>query len=268
MAGEDVLAGIAGGIRGGIDSWSWRQKYEQDDRAIDQRKEIADLRAQVQLMIAQVNGDTRRDVVGAQQAGATERNTANIGSREKIAGEAEAGRNTRWMNPSGNATLSANTSMRNTDANNALRRYGIDTTDVTARRGQDIGATTTRRGQDIGAATATRGQDLTFGTNLMEEGGRNSRNTESAASRERAAAMRGVTFSPYGQPPVTPTPAPVGSLPITTRPATPAPAANPNIQAQAATLMQQFDAETDPTRKRALQQQMQAILEQLRAPAR
>lgn len=60
----------------------------------------------------------------------------------------EGGENARWMTPSGNAQLGAQTTMR-----------GQDIGASTAMRGQDI----TARGQDISAETARRGQDLTAG---------------------------------------------------------------------------------------------------------
>jgi hypothetical protein len=169
MAVEDVLAGISGGLSGGMSGYMGMKKYQQDERAISSREEQARLRAEVMQMIAQLNAGSREKVAGinsdakvevanVNQAGANSRHATasgsvienNRGAMERLKKNIdfgydktfaeEAGRNARWVTPSGNALTGAETT----------------------RRGQDVGAATARRGQDIGASTATRGQDLTF----------------------------------------------------------------------------------------------------------
>lgn len=274
MALEDILAGIGAGFKGGLDAYSWQKEMQQKDRALDQKAEYEANLLELRQMLAQLaeggrnyRHDTPSGDTVVREQGANDRSAATLNANAIRDRMLEDGRNQRWFTPSGNAIL------------------GSETT----RRGQDIGATTARRGQDVTAATARRGQDLTFdtnanrdattrrgqdiglGTSMMNEQGRNQR------AKDRPAS---VNFFTPGNVTVTP-PAGGGRLPFgpaaapatpNAQPASPGPAASaaptidPKLEANARSLMQQFDTEKDPARKAALQQQMKAILDQLRPP--
>lgn len=165
-----ILAGVGGGLRGASAGYSWQKDYEQKERAISSREEIARLREEIRLMIEQakeggrtdrhvtpsgdaiVGADSRRDVATITQEGATARHNTPSGSvianntaaadrltqNITFGRELETGRNRRHDTASGTARLGAET-----------QRYGIDTRSADSRYATDTGATTTRRGQDI-----------------------------------------------------------------------------------------------------------------------
>jgi hypothetical protein len=130
---------------------------------------MAQLRAEVQQMIAQLNAGSREKVAGM---GADSREkVAGIGadSRVEVANINQTGANDR------HATASGSVIENNRGAMERLRKnidFGYDKVFAeqggmnyrhnTASGNATLGAQTARRGQDVGASTARRGQDLTF----------------------------------------------------------------------------------------------------------
>lgn len=279
MGWDVALQGIGAGIKGGLDMYSWQQEHDQKDRTIDQRGEIEAgklemqrLRLELQEMIAELN-ESGRMSRHATPSGNTQATQAGAMSRAELT---EKGRNERWMAPSGNATLGSETTRR-----------GQDITSVTQRRGQDVSSRTTMRGQDLTFetnanrdSTTRRGQEFGLATNLMNEGGRQTRHRTPSAS----AVMRGVTMDPYASGGGTPLTA--GSRTMDMRPGdqpptsqaappnTPATAprpkpmqqttVDPQLAEQVQNLTAQFDAATDPDERAVLQNEMRRILQQLK----
>lgn len=213
MGVGEVLSAIGGGLKGGLDAYSWQSEQDLSRKKLQQQDEISRLTNEIRLMIAQANGASRENVAGV---GAKSReNVANInaGSRENVANitsksregiaahqtdylydklftddsrqrEEEQGRNDRWGTASGNA------------------RLGSQTT----RRGQDITAGTAQRGQDITAETARRGQDTS------------ATNTRYRADHRPKNMYEGVfdtPVTPVTSPTVPPAAAPAGTTPVT-----------------------------------------------------
>lgn len=135
MGWGDVAAAAAGGLHG-VDIVQQRDEQRRlEEEKMANARQIADMRGEVQAMIAQMN---------------------------------EGGRNDRWGTPSGNTVATVEGQNSRAAQTDATQRRGQDVTfdlgnkrDVTQRRGQDIGATTARRGQDVSSTTQRRGQDLT-----------------------------------------------------------------------------------------------------------
>lgn len=201
---EDILAGVGGALKGGLEGFTWGKEFQQKERAISSREEIARLRDEIRLMIAQANEggrmarhETPSGNVVTQVEGANTRTAATNASREGIA-----------------------------EGRNAVTTRGQDITeqlgmrrDETTRRGQDFGFTlggmrdeTTRRGQDISSTTTRRGQDISERLGTSAETGRNTRATaantlreQEIESRERIAKQR--RQNPYS--------ALFGGLPVT-----------------------------------------------------
>lgn len=152
MGWGDVLAAVGGGLKGieGVQTHDENLALEHEKMA--NAVKIADMRAEVQAMIASMN---------------------------------EGGRNDRWGTPSGNTVATVQGANTRAAATDATTRRGQDVNlnlgtmrDATTRRGQDTTAgtarmrdTTTRRGQDISSSDQRRGQDL-GDTHYWDESGR------------------------------------------------------------------------------------------------
>lgn len=219
-----IFAGIGGAAKGLAEGYSWQKEYEQKDRAITSREEIAKLQAEIRQMIADavengrnqrwqqpsgnaiVGAESRETVAGINQDAANYRHdTASGDTLEREAGsdrrltrnldfgyDLEAGRNRRF------------------NLGDETTRRGQDSTAFTARRGQDIGATTTRRGQDMSSTTAQRGQDLTSETARR---GQDLTSKDRHYSADKRVSMFQGLFQQPGQTPITASPQP---NPITT----------------------------------------------------
>lgn len=278
MAAEDILAGISGALRGGVDQYTWQKEHKQKERAITSREDMARLKEEIRLMIEQTKEGGRNERwetpsgnVVTQEAGRTERHATpsgniianNEGAMNRLKKSIdfgydktfmeEAGRNSRWTTPSGNA------------------RLGSETT----RRGQDVSASTTRRGQDIGASTARRGQDFTFELGKTRDatdrrgqdfsfqlgGERNAiakkKGTSILDAFNEPGAPSGIEGADVHLPADVPS-APVSPLTTLPRPNTPKPAAPGGgdplaaLDVKASEALAAYRAEKDPARKLVL----------------
>lgn len=190
---EDILAGVGGALKGGLEGFTWGKEFQQKERAISSREEIARLRDEIRLMIAQANEGGRMarheapsGSVVAQQEGATKRT-----------GMVQEGQNFRF-------TMGDNTRRR---AQDIYQEQGV-MRDLTQRRRQDFNF-------DLGVMrdnTRRRAQDITERLGTSAESGRNTRATdantlreEEIESRERIAKQR--RQNPYS--------ALFGGLPVT-----------------------------------------------------
>lgn len=183
-----ILAGVTGALEGGIKGYSYENQQQIERQKLAQAQEIAELRLQVQQMIASMNEDGRNgrhdtpsgDTI-VKEGGANTRavdanqnriDVANIGagSRERVASVnndarlsgidrqiegafgraqlAEDGRNKRWGTTSANARLQSDTTRRGQDTRSADSRFGVTTRDATERRGQDVSSGDRRYGAD------------------------------------------------------------------------------------------------------------------------
>lgn len=172
MALEDLFAGIGGGLKGGLNAYTWQKEHQQKDREIDQRKEVAQLRGEIQMLIANANNQTKKDLhddpsgsVIAQQEGADRRFFGVSGNTQLM----ETGRMNRFSGVSGDTRYRTDAQVGMNDQDNLVRTYVADQSNNTTRRGQDITFdlgrirdTTARRGQDISADTAANAE---FGRN-------------------------------------------------------------------------------------------------------
>jgi hypothetical protein len=166
-----VGAGVAGGLDKFLDTLSYQQKYQQDERKMESDARVKELMAEIRVMTAMMNNDTRRAIAGENNATRTTIAGANNDTRVTVAG---MNNDTRTTVAAGNNATTARGQDLNYDL--GLRR------NETTRRGQDFGFTlgtarneTTRRGQDITSSTTRRGQDIGRELGLITEGGRNTR---------------------------------------------------------------------------------------------
>lgn len=200
MAVEDWLAGIGGALKGGFDGYSYMRESAQKDKQIEQQKEIAAMRAEVQAMIAQVAATSRENVATTNASGRRDVAGINNRTRENVAGLTEFGRDFRWGTPSGNVTAQqegANARNDATIAERGVEEAGRNTRHTTPSGNAVLGSETTRRGQDITSSTARRGQDLNFelggDRNRLTERGQDlnfTLDTSAEAGRTQRARMR------------------------------------------------------------------------------
>lgn len=259
MSGVDqVLAGIAGGLGGGMARYSFEQDYAQEDRKLQQRTEIENMKLEIRQMLAEA-AEAGRMARHETPSGNTIATQEGQNARTAVTQE---GANYRHDTASGNAILGSETARRGQDLNFTLGT----TRDMTTRRGQDIGASTARRGQDIGSETARRGQDIGATTAANAEAGRNSRFVPSTRGVSLYPTTGGAGRMPQTSTPITPTGPRPSSTPITTAPPATTPAATTRAadEAEAARLIKAYDAEKDPTKKAALQRQMTEVLARLK----
>lgn len=280
-AADQILAAIGGGLSGGARGYQWAEEFDQKDREIDNKKEVARLQGEIRMMLESMK---------------------------------ETGRNERYATPSGNVVAQqAGATQRNTDDNETTVAVADGRNAVTTR-GQDITQSlgiarndTTRRGQDLnftlggmrnstalfgiktGAETTRRGQDMTSATAANAEAGRGTRATdvnklrsqeieqrERLEKSKRADPWSGVTFDQpggelkdgTGRPTATPIevkekPTPTSSLPVVVRSPEAAGDQSARLEQQATGLITQFRAEKDPAKKAALRTQLQRVRDQL-----
>jgi len=283
---EDILAGIGGATRGGMEAYSWEKEHQQKERAITSREEMTKLKEEIRLMIADLNeggrntrhetpsGNTLVTVEGANarhetpsgntiltEGGRNARHATDDATRRFVhttpSGNTinlEAGRDRRWLEPSGNAALGAETTRRGQDLNFTLG----NTRDATARRGQDVSADTTRRGQDAATERARiRGAGSTSpysGLFDVPATGGTTKGTIPVTPRQATPAGGGTGSAPVSPPAST-----------EAAPAAPDAAAQrrTELETRAASTLQQYRAETNPQKKAALR----AELLRLRAQA-
>lgn len=167
---------LGAGITGAMEGHRADRRLDTQEQESTRRKEADTERAEIQRlnlelreMIARINEGGRMDRatmtetgrndrwatpsgnVTTQQAGATERTAATIGSRERVNAADDATK--RWQTEQTNMRF---------DKGLGFRFWDAEQDTETARRGQDITAGTATRGQDVSAGTQQRGQDLTF----------------------------------------------------------------------------------------------------------
>lgn len=268
MWGE-LLQTVGAAGEGALDAYAWQKKYAQDERALEQRGEIAKLNAEVRAMLESMKEggraqrhETPSGSVVAQQEGANSRTSATNETRARIA---EMNADVQRNNESG----------RNRRFEDSISARDIWTRlrDATARRGQDVTAgtasmrdTTTRRGQDLGAEAAAervraleRGQDAANERARLRSGSGGSALDDPALleAAEAAAAPGATELPPLPAPPPRALPTPAGPVPP---PSSPDPArATLATQIRAAVAAVQ-NARTPEDRARAT-----AALQQLRA---
>jgi hypothetical protein len=278
-AAEQILAAIAGGLQGGYEGYTYAKDYEQKEREIDNRKEIARLNGELRLMFEQLR-----------TSGSDKRNQDSIEGRLEQERIRQGGADAR--NSADNSTVVTVAGMR----------------DETARRGQDLDFflgsernANTRRGQTMNFTlglqrdqTDRRGQDITQQLGMDAEKGRENRSTTAnalrraeMASRERIAARRrldpwavtfdapaddieeGATTKPTGLPvEVREKPlANTGALPPAAPVRSPEASADQDarLEQQARSLLAQFRKEADPAKKAALRTQLQRLRDQIAA---
>lgn len=168
MWGE-ALQALGEAAEGGLAGYSWAKKFQQDERALEQKVEIARLNNEIKALLESMKESGRMERhatvsgnVTAQQEGADRRTDATNETRRTIAEmQADVQRN--------------NESGRNRRFESGVTARGLwqEMQDRTRRRGQDLQRETaterdetTRRGQDFGLGTAVmrdgttrRGQD-------------------------------------------------------------------------------------------------------------
>lgn len=238
-----ILQGVGAAAEGGLEGYTWAKDYEQKDRGIDSRAEIARLNAELKDMAIKAGiykHDTASGSVVAQQQGANQRAAASNETRRSIAelnaevqrGN-ESGRNERFEKGITARGLWQETQDR-------TRREIAGQRDKTTRRGQDIGAATaadrnetTRRGQDINNenadhrdATIRRGQDQATERARIrrgDSGGLPPLGSDDEAVRDAAIASANASNAGYSELPNMPD-RPAGNLPQPAKPI-PAPAA-------------------------------------------
>jgi hypothetical protein len=180
MWGE-LLQGLGAAGEGALDGYTWGKQYEQRNREIDQRGEIARLQGEIRAMVAGMTEAGRNErhatpsaSVVAQQEGATARTDATNMTRTNITEMLEGGRDRRHATPSGSTVAAQEGATERTGMNISARDMWNRMSDTTRRRGQDISQGTAemrdetqRRGQDFGLGatvlrdgTARRGQDM------------------------------------------------------------------------------------------------------------
>lgn len=283
---DDILAGVGGALEGGLKGFTWSKEFQQKDREINNRKEVALLQQEIRQMLASMSDTRARDIAGANNTSRETVAGVNNASRETIAGANNASRETI-------ATGRNATTERGQDITQQLGILRNDTT----RRGQDFGFTlgtdrneTTRRGQDIGATTTRHGQDITEQLGISAEGGRATRATDANALREqeieqrerlakknRANPFGGVDFTGGAPPPEVkegvgtgkPTAQPIevkettGGLPVAPRSPEAAGDQSQRLEQQALSVIQKYQTEKDPAKKTALRNDLARIREQI-----
>jgi hypothetical protein len=286
MASEDWLAGIGGGLQGGLGGFTWAKEFDQKDRQIESQREIARLRDEIRLMLAQIGAGSREKIADA-----------NIGSREKIAGaNIDSRESITGANIDSREKIAGQRDTTTRRGQDITQQLGIGR-DTTTRRGQDfqfdLGVmrdTTARRGQDVGATTTRRGQDLTRTTATEAEGGRNTRATDANRLREQEIEARterdrarrrdpwsGVDLG--GDTPITeireetgtgkPTAQPIevkettGGLPVAPRSPEAAADQSQRLEQQALSIIERFKVEKDPARREALRNDLKRLREQI-----
>lgn len=289
MALDDILAGVAGGLEGGLASYSWQKDYQQRDRKIDADSEIKRLQQEVRIMLESMKEGGRNERyaqpsgnVVAQQAGATGRTELTTGTQRDIATDRNAV-TTRGQDINESLGLLRNdTTVRGQDLNFELGGMR----DATARRGQDVGAATTRRGQDFGftlgtnaeSGRATRAGDANV---LRQEENEKDREVQREGIRRRGYS--GLDFLTPKTPDATremrdgtgrPTAEPIEVIePPSTDVAPPrSPEATGDqmqrLETQGRSLAEQYRREADPARKAALLSQIRRVRDALAAAQR
>ncbi len=295
MNAQAWLAGVGGALEGAAKGYSWQKEYDQKERGLDIREQIAQLREEIRQKIAEMT-EGGRNARHETPSGDT---LVRTQTQRDIADTTEAGRNARWSVPSGNTlfTEAGRDRRWNTpSANTELTELGRNTRWATPSGNARLGSETTRRGQDIGASTARRGQDLTFslgtsGQQVTQRGQDVTSQDRRYATDRRNAAFAGL-FGPMPVTPVKPEPeepedipqvapvspmgagpAPIGRPPITTRApgrtALPPPPPSADPMAQLATKVQdatqRYTRETDPARKAAIANELRQLQAQAKA---
>jgi len=286
MAAQDILAAIAGGLKGGAEGYMYNRDEDYKNRKLESDSEIKRLQTEIKVMLESMKEQGRNQRWEAPSGNVT---------------ATQEGQTSRWLTPSGNTT-----------ANNATRARGQDIAQslgLTLEAGRNsrwstpsgnaiVGADTSRRGQDLSAETMRRGQDLSAETAAASETGRGTRATDANALREKEIAARerierlrrqgseGSLLGNLGRDglPATsgvptdielpdtgtgrPTAEPIEIVPQAGPPITPrSPEASSDeatrLSTQATSLLQQFKAEADPAKKRAIGSQLRRLREQI-----
>lgn len=283
---DDLLAGIGGALEGGLKGYTWGKEFAQKDREINNRKEVAQLREEIRLMLESMKEGGRND-----------RNAQNATSRETVAGANNTSRETIAEGRNETAeTIATGRNAVTTRGQDITQSLGIMRNDTT-RRGQDFGFTlggmrddTTRRGQDIGATTTRRGQDITESLGTAAETGRATRATAANTLREKEITQRGEieknrNRDPWGLPTTTPvtfgagaevkegtgkaTAQPIevkettGGLPVSPRSPEAAADQSQRLEQQALSIIEKYKTETDPAKKTALRNDLTRLREQI-----
>lgn len=273
--GESLLAGLAGGLKGGLNQYSWQKDYEQKDRQIVSNAEMQRLRQYVLLALGDVRAKSALDVAGAKAAAdLTKAQELNAGrervaktitaSQEIIAKLQEGGKNTRFDRPSGNVLT---------------EEFGRNMRWDRSSGNANLGAFTTQRGQDITAATAANAQSAvermgltTNDTRLIENATRAKieadklRNRNSLGSYSFGGNPTTELKDGTGKP--TATPIEVAEPPVTPLPKSDGAAEDQRAQlaAQIQAAVQRFDRATTTSAKLAAQQEILRLQARLPKP--
>lgn len=172
MLGE-ILQGLGAAGEGALEGYTWGKQYEQKNREIDQRAEIARLNGEIRTMLETMKEGGRESrhatpsgSVVAQQEGATARTDATNMTRTNIAEMLEGGRNARHATPSGNVLATQDGATERTNLTISARDMWNRMSDATRRRGQDI----SQGNAEMRDETQRRGQDFGLGTSVMRDG--------------------------------------------------------------------------------------------------
>jgi len=172
MWGE-ILQGLGAAGEGALEGYTWGKQYDQQNRAIDQRGEIARLQGEIRTMLEGMKEGGRNErhatpsaSVVAQQEGATARADATNMTRSNIAEMLEGGRNARHATPSGSTLAAQDGATERTGMTLSARDMWNRMSDATRRRGQDM----TQGAAEMRDETQRRGQDFGLGATVLRDG--------------------------------------------------------------------------------------------------